>query len=59
MYLAVPVPEEVAAVFAADPTNGSRQRPQPTDESAGERVVDESVEGNLRWLAARRGLDSE
>lgn len=58
MYLAVPVPDEVAAVFAADPSTGSRQRPQAANESRGE-VLDESVESNLRWLAARRGLDSE
>lgn len=57
MYLAVPVPEEVAAVFAADPTTGNRQRPEPTEDV---RMRGESdIEDNLRWLAARRGLNSE
>jgi hypothetical protein len=57
MYLAVPVPEEGAAVFAADPTTGNRHRPEPTEPDSGADSVD--VEGNLRWLAARRGLESE
>lgn len=54
MYLAMPVPDEVAAVFASDPSNGSRQRPQPIYERPEDNEDD--VEGNLRFLAARRGV---
>lgn len=57
MYLAVPVPDEVAAVFAADPTTGNRQRPEATEARMGDAPAD--VESNLRMLAARRGLGSE
>lgn len=55
MYLAVPVPEEAAAVFAADPTNGSRHRPMPTEGRMGEETSDDVSDSNLRFLAARRG----
>lgn len=54
MYFA-PIPDEVAAVFAADPTTGSRHMPEPTENRMGEDAAD--VEGNLRCLAARRSIE--
>jgi hypothetical protein len=57
MYLAVPVPDDVAAIFASDPTTGNRRMPEPTDGRMGDDNVD--FDENLRFLAARRGLESK
>jgi hypothetical protein len=57
MYLAVPDPEEVAAACVSDPTTGNRHRPEPTEGRMGEKSID--VKSNLRFLAARRGLEPE